>query len=531
MFKMKQPIHFTPSRDILIHKYPMIQRVLDILETDLGAAFAITSPNMFYCFTNTATIPPSPHHVLDILTLNTHGEMLLCSVCKIEGSTTEQQDQVTYVKVLARLIKNKLLNVLSERRVGFIVHIHISCKLYRLTSSDHVQSSPTFIQEAFRSTSANVDVIRMGIAYLLLQKRGYLYNAVGEEISFHYSPVQIAVTLECTQYPISIITGAPGTGKSLVLQELCWRNGKEKSLYVCSKPALAERVCYQQKADVLCVKDCQSIVEYLLHDQQYKDRTLIAIDDAQCLSWDKRSLLQLCQVESKSLAFCLDSNFHNYREDDKSKELVKFLVNHCNEVHNMSPYQKTLIDIYRNSEVVGSYMQSGFTAQRGMVNKATVPGDDVRVTVVEKLYTMDETNGIINHIKKMCVGCDAVYKPEDIAILVNRRTPKDTEATVKVLLRLFQKHYPDGKQQRVTPYPVRGVVIESLEGFIGIDSKVVLSPVWKESEEMLTKPKYRCAVSSRGVMYVEFLQQKVDSEVAIQHGLDRVPAGYDQDHR
>jgi hypothetical protein len=200
----------------------------------------------------------------------------------------------------------------------------------------------------------------------------------------------------------------------------------------------------------------------------------------------------------------------------------------------MPPYQKTLTDIYRNSEVVAAYMRFGFPPeiqQVIMVSKAAVPGHDVRVTVIDEMYTMDKTNGIIDHIKKLCVGSDPVYKPEDIAILVDRGTQQDTELTVNVLLRLFQKYYPEGKQQRATPYPVKGVVIESLEGFIGIDSKVVICPVWKESEGMLTNPKYRCAVSSRAVMYVEFLQQQVDPELAKQHGLDRVPAGYDEGYR
>ena len=527
MFKMKQPINFTPSRDTLISNHPQMKRICDLLEADMGKAFTITSPSLFKCINSDVTIPHSPHHVLGIFALNVKGEMLVCSVCGEDGTPAEQEEQVTHVKVLARVMKKCILQVLSDSSDLRIIHIHIACRVYRFKGSDCIQPSPDIVSRTFCSDEHDVDVIKKGVArLLLLHKQGSLFDAVGDEFSIRFSPHQIAATLECTQHPISIITGAPGTGKSLVLQELCGINGKDKSLYFCLTKALTERVNYYNKTDAIHVKNCYDIVDHL-GDPQYKDRTLIAIDDAQNLAWDDSSLSLLCgKMTEKCLTVALDSLFHDFQQGSQFKDLTNGLVEQSVELYGVVPYQKPLKDIFRNSEVVTHYMKSGFadTKKRSMVSHTIHEGDDVGIISAENMHMMDGTNGILKHVQDLLTK----YEARDIAVLLHRNI--DVEITSIMILRLFARYIPTAAPQPAS-YPATGIVVASLADYIGIDSQVIVCPVWEGSEALLDNPKFRCAVASRGVVRVDFLQSKIDHKLAKIHGLDQVSQRYRKDTR
>ena len=529
MFKMSQPMNVTPSRDTLIKNHPNLRSVLSILDTEMGESFAVVaSPSLFRCFNCDMKIPQCPHLVADIMSMNTEGKLLICSVCEKGGSPQEEVEQVTYGNILTRVVKKKLLQI-ENKHMGRVVRLYIQTRVYRLTGTDHIPPDD-IVTTIFSSTTEDVDTIKTRIAHLLLEKQGYLYDAVGEQVSLYFSPRQIAITLNCMKHHVSIITGAPGTGKSLVLQELCRMNGRDKSIYVCLNQALAARVKHHNITDVLCVNDSHDLVHHLRDDPLYLNRTLVAIDDAQMMrfSWNQSSISELCgYLTINNLVFALDSEFHNYQQH--SCELVQLVKNEIME----TPYQETLHDIYRNTEVVISYMQSGFPdkMKSKMRSKATLSGDDVRVTAIEDMTIMDRTNGILKHTQNLCTpGANSRgYTPRVVAILVDRGSAHATDATVELLTRLFHEYWPASKPHRATIYPSQGVIIEALEGFIGMDSCVVICPMWEEAQP--ENNRFRCAVASRGITYAEFLQPKINAEEGKLHGLDNVPAGLDKEHR
>ena len=519
IFKMSQPMNVTPSWDTIIKNHPKLQSVLSRLDNEMGESFAVVaSPSLFQCFNSDVTIPQCPHLVADIMSMNTNGKLLICSVCENGGSPQEEKKQVTYVNILNRVVKKKLLQI-EGKHMDHVVRLYIHTHVYRLTGTDHTPPDD-IVTEIFRGTTEDVEIIKTRIAHLLLEKQGYLHDAIGEQISLYFSPRQIAIALNCMQHSVSIVTGAPGTGKSLVLQELCRMNGRDKSIYVCINQALAARVKHHNIADVLCVNDSHDLVQHLRDDPLYVNRTLVAIDDAQLMSfsWDSSSVSEVCG--NLKIIFALDSEFHNYQQH--ICELVQLVKNEIME----TPYQETLHDIYRNTEVVISYMQSGFPEKlkARMRSKATASGDDVRVTAIKCMSKMDDTNGILKHTRTLCVSGtdDANYSPQDIAILINRGSSHDTRATVELLKRLFLQYWPDSQPQSAVIYPTQGIIIDSLVNFIGSDSCMILCPVWDES--LLQNAKYRNAVSSRGIQYVEFIQPKVTEQQL--HGMDQVPADF-----
>ena len=525
MFKMSQPMNVTPSWDTLFKYHPHLQSVLSILDSEMGESFAVVAgPSLFQCFNSNMKIPQCPHLIADIMSMNTEGKLLICSVCEEGGSLQEEVEQVTYGNILTRVVKKKLLQI-EGIPMDHVVRLYIHTRVYRLTGTGYIPPYD-IVTKIFSSTTKDVDTIKTRIAHLLLEKQGYLFDAIGEQISLYLSPRQIAITLNCMQHHVSIITGAPGTGKSLVLQELCRMNGRDKSIYVCINQALAARVKHHNIIDVLCVNDSHDLVQRL-RDPLYVNRTLVAIDDAQMMrfSWDQSSVSELCGC--LMIIFALDSEFHNYQQH--TCELVQLVNNEIME----TPYQETLHDIYRNTEVVISYMQSGFPEKlkARMRSKATLSGDDVRVTAIENMSTMEETNGILEHIQELCASGTGGrgYSPRDIAMLVHRSSSRDTLATVELLKRLFIKYWPVSLPQSAVIYPTRGIIIESLENFIGIDSCMILCPVWDES--LLQNAKYRNAVSSRGIQCVEFLKTAIRNVEGKLHGMDQVPAGFDKGYR
>ena len=525
MFKMSQPMNVTPSWDTLNKNHPNLQSVLSRLDSEMGESFAVVaSPSLFQCFNCDMKIPQCPHLVADIMSMNTEGKLLICSVCEEGGSPQEEVEQVTYGNILGRVVKKKLLQI-EGKHMDHVVRLYIHTRVYRLTGIDHIPRDD-IVTTIFSGTTKDVNSIKTRIAHLLLEKQGYLYDAVGEQVSLYFSPRQIAITLDCMNNDVSIITGAPGTGKSLVLQELCRMNGRDKSIYVCINQALAARVKHHNITDVLCVNDSHDLVQRLC-DPLYVNRTLVAIDDAQLMhfSWDQSSVSKLCGNAKIKKVFALDSKFQSYQQH--TCELVQLVENVIME----TPYQKPLHDIYRNTEVVISYMISAIPEilKGKMRSKATSSGDDVRVTAMSKMSTMNKSNGILKHTQELCASGTGGrgYSPRDVAILVDRGSPHDTRATVELLKMLFLKHWPQGQPQSAVIYPTQGIIIDSLENFIGIDSCMILCPVWNESQ--LQNAKYRNAVSSRGIQYVEFLQPLVIERQL--HGMDQVPVNFKQGQR
>ena len=316
MFKMSQPMNITPSRDTLIKNHPNLQSVLSRLDSEMGESFAVVaSPSLFQCFNSDVTIPQCPHLVADIMSMNTKGKLLICSVCEEGGSPQEEVEQITYGNILNRVVKKKLLQI-EGKHMDRVVRLYIHRRVYRLTGTHHIPPDD-IVTKLFSGTTQDVNTIKTRIAHLLLEKQGYLYDAVGEQVSLYFSPRQIAITLNCMKHDVSIITGAPGTGKSLVLQELCRMNGRDKSIYVCINQALAARVEHHNITDVLCVNDSHDLVQHLRDDPLYVNKTLVAIDDAQLMrfSWDQSSISELCGcLKIDNLVFALDSKFHNYQQ-------------------------------------------------------------------------------------------------------------------------------------------------------------------------------------------------------------------------
>jgi hypothetical protein len=335
--------------------------------------------------------------------------------------------------------------------------------------------------------------------------------------------------LEIALNPISIITGAPGTGKSLVAQELCHRKGKKEAFYFCLTQPLTNAVNHQGKADAFLVRDCQDILKYL-SDDEHRDRTFAVLDDAQNLSWEENTLRSLCNycIENTiDLLFCLDSTFHDYQNQGKRRTLTT-LVTECGNDHHQVVLSYQLKDIYRNSQVVTSYMQSAFDSQqvKVMVSKSGIRGEDVKITCIDYISEFRKGNGIVNLVQQLCsrlVNSQYLYKPNDVAILIDREDPESTAVTVNFMLEVFRKYWPNGHAQRASLYPFEGVVIEALDEFVGMDASAVICPVWKTSEWKLEDSKFRCMVASRAVMYVEFLQAKqIDSYQTKYHRFDKV---------
>ena len=71
------------------------------------------------------------------------------------------------------------------------------------------------------------------------------------------------------------------------------------------------------------------------------------------------------------------------------------------------------------------------------------------------------------------------------------------------LKRLFHKYWSASQLQRVTVYPIQGVLIEALDRFIGIDSYVISCPIWSlstQSQGVLIYMLYKFIVSNSCVV-------------------------------
>jgi hypothetical protein len=512
LFITAKPPNYTPAREtvelILSNKgLSVVLTAIDKLCTEKGFGLAVDT--LWGCLKHSCTnTTPPPDHCMDILTVTESAKIVIWVVKTSLGITPADNE---YSVTLARILKRRLL----ERLPGDKGYPRITVETYVV----HSNRSVPHLMDAFKTDFRS---LCLAFGNVLKDVETHFRNLILRDEDLQLTDEQTRVLLELDCNIFNVIEGAPGCGKTLIARKFCVENG-EKALYICTNRALALRAA-KYSINVCC---CDSVAEImqLLQNLSPSLRHLV-IDDNHNYDYNEEQHHAICsQIADTGIHLHVfqDSRFHNFRYPNRNCAFGHFLLDH-QDIYG-SAMIKTMNKIHRNSQVTGSFLKGQISKLAPKVRVTTassVRGDDVVIRQVSKMRLNNQENGLLHHVKSLLQ--DSVdprqqhYTSRDIAILVDSKGEKD----------MFQNIFKEAnfEVQHVIDFPVEGMIIDLVDNFIGLESRVVIYVIPTENRfrDHSQQSKYRIAIASRGVDRVDFLQEKdLDQDVIVAMQIDQYP--------
>ena len=330
-----------------------------------------------------------------------------------------------------------------------------------------------------------------------------------------------------TTNKLTLVHGPPGSGKSLIAAHIARRaKNKDHVLFVSSTPAFQKFIDYQNIAATAVATNGKDLTELFVGGRA-KDKQIIILDDAQnmgCSESTLQLLLHLIKLRTNCRMYIFVDNDYQCFEEHKQVLFSKAFLACCNKV-GIHPNIYTLDEVHRNTQKVMSFLAASV---RGLApGRAELTcmhdwvGDDVEVRAAGNIWTDTPQNNIVTEVikitKKKPFPLDSrSYIMSDISVLLDT---DHTELDITHFRDIIQKHIPKSKVITASDYPRDGIIVDGIDNFYGLDSRVcffVLSSNRFQGDggpRNISNPRYRAFLASRAVEKAVFFVPKLDVDV------------------
>ncbi len=201
------------------------------------------------------------------------------------------------------------------------------------------------------------------------------------------------------------------------------------------------------------------------------------------------------------------------------------------------PHYAYLTAIYRNTKKVVSFVQSAI--QDSFENSDKIEcqnveiGEEIQCIKMTNVWMDSRANYLVNYIRNISIA--AMYKLTEIAVLLDPAYTADQIGKCRSILR---EHIPDKDAQSAQVFPQKGVVVDSVNSFLGLDAPLCLFilPIQKtkysllqrlfkrgvkEPDANISNPCYKVFMASRATHKAIFVVPKMDAEIAKELKFDR----------
>ena len=193
------------------------------------------------------------------------------------------------------------------------------------------------------------------------------------------------------------------------------------------------------------------------------------------------------------------------------------------------PHYSYLTAIYRNTKKVVSFVQSAI--QDSFRDSAKIEcqnmeiGEGIECIAMTNVWMESRENDLANYIRSM----SDKYKRTEIAVLLD---PSYTADQIDKCRSILKEHIPDKDVQNAKVFPRKGVVVDSVTGFLGLDAPLCLFilPIQKmkkssflqrlikrggkETDANISNPCFKVFMASRATHKAVFVVPKMDAEIA-----------------
>ena len=532
MMEMRRGVTWNPSRQNLYRRFPSsqdhIRMMLTMIENECGPvpACAISFASFADSFQHQAPITRPAGHILDTLLMCQNSLVQMWSCLDTRGNDAQQHEQYAYE--LSRVLqKNTLLQPMITCPFN-PVSFHIEPVLYYADTNhsitlpqyaDMVSQSSTWLHHM---TGVSLESIQSAIVSLLIVRNVSIKDRVGRDKTFILTKQQVDVFHTLCNQRISLVEAPPGCGKSVMASCFCQRfRCQGDVLYMSPSRGYAAMIDHQGIANIKVVDNDASMVDAIkeVHGRSYH---AIIVDDIHgIVCREERWTALLDAVFSRDVTkmlLLMDSKYQDFLKHPTCDHVKKRVTSFC-EAKRLPESSITLTCNLRNSRKVFTFIKAQILKEPGIGLVHTdlsighqEDGDDVEVKYVARLLEDSVNNGVLLLIKDLLQN-ERGYEANDIIILVGGQTEGEHGEEVSsaldeaaALRDIFKKNMPDVPVHSASDVPHKGIAIDTVDAFMGMEGAVCLALMPESSDKRSHRNMhYRLFAASRGITRVELI--------------------------
>ena len=527
------PMQVTPDRDSLKYLFPSDAECRDTI-SKLEAptpGFAIASRSWTSLLPQLGIQRPA-NHLCDILTVvkSENREVPQPNICLwvIVSSSTEQaiQGQFQYMFIVGRAIKHQLAN--QDREV---MGVSIRCMLHSTHTEDNARIEKTLqesgmqhMQEFLCSAFKNMNTfegVKQSMALLLLRQESPIKTCVGHQLSVKLSANQAKELLNIKSKKVAYVSSAPGTGKTLCGLALYMDGGKGRSVYIAPTEPLLRYLKYNG-CDATLVRNDEDLYQNM-KSGTFDNKVCVIIDDSHLLRCSKASLRKLfiLMKERRMRLFVLADNVYQSFDRENQLQIQTYIYELSKEVWGRPPYEPILTEIFRNTRKVVSFLQHAMghpDSDSDDVLDITCgnsqEGDGIQCIAIENLVDKSSDNALVQYLSPLL---DTRYQVNGVAVLLDSGY---TDDDINAVRQVLQTHIPRVTTHSAATFPRRGIVVDRVESFAGLDAALCIFLLSIETatnqDATIENPRYRVYLASRATHKAVFIVPRIDADI-VQH--------------
>ena len=544
MMEMSRDVNWTPSLQSLYRRFPSaqdhIKRMMAKIELECVPVpvCAISFASFSDSFEHQAPITRPDGHILDTLLILQNNSVEMWSCLETRGNDVQQHEQRTYSYELSRVLqKNTLLQPMITCPFN-PVSFHIEPVLYYSDTNDSIPLSP-YADAVYQNSTwlhsmmgVSLESIQSAIVSLLIVKNVSIKDRVGRDKTFTLTKQQLDLFHELCSQRISLVEAAPGCGKSVMAICFCKRFRRQGDvLYISPSRGYAAIIDHQgmENVEVMVTENDDDIADAIkeVYDRCYHAIVVDDIHGIVCREERWTALLDaVFSRDTTKILLLMDSKYQDYFKhhtcDHVKKSVRSFL-----EAKQLPESSITLKRNLRNSRIVFTFLKAQILKEpdiglvtTDMSTGHQEDGDDVDVKYVDKVSDDSTDNGLIQLVNDLLQN-ERGYEANDIIILVGNQTEDEhgDEASsaleqAAALRDIFKKNMPDVPVHPASDVPHKGIAIDTVDAFLGMEATVCLALMPKTSHSRSHhNMHYRLFAASRGITRVELILYKPFSKV------------------
>ncbi len=544
MWSPTLPMTITPDRESIRYLFESEKDMEETLweVTIKEPGFAIVCRTWrFHISDDNAIEHLPPGHICDILTVTDTGRLTFWVVVNISDESSFES-QMKYLMTTGRMLKFQIVT----KTAGDFSNLWIDCRLLPLTTPTNIEDTVKLRLQECQEVQTHLHhmchegvhfvCLQQAIAKLILSKESPLKRCASDHTSIILTLQQARVLMHKAK--VNYITGPAGSGKSYTGTFLYKMYGKERSVYICTTKEFREYLEFNGCMGTLVLGDQDLLKE--IKNGTFDKKICVVIDDCHKFKCTKKSMKKLFKVLDKnrdmSLFVFADNDYQSF--DRKRQQAVHDCIQKLTRtVLDVNLVNCPLTDIYRNTRKVVSFVQAAiqdiYHGHQNIECANIEDGEGVECIPMTNLWENGPDNDLVVYLRSLLLSRN--YSRSDVAVLMDSSyTPEKIEECKHILA----EHIPSITVQSADIFPRTGVIVDSVDSFLGLDASVcvfVLSKARKMSihplrrifqrrtmqyEMTMYNPRYEVFLASRATHKAVFVVPELHGDLVNQMKFD-----------
>ncbi len=514
MLKPAVPMRVTPKRDHLQYMFPCdgdMERVLAACEIHNVQQFAIACKSWWPIVSkHQADLDLRPKcHICDILTVSEDGRMHFWVIIA-DKDDYNFLPAMEYLMTTGRMIKYQLIQHGAPQ-------MYVQCSLFSLGETGQMlqeeesEKMQNYLHLFYYKDKFDFSTLQQALAKVILSRESPLTRCASEQNSIWLSAMQAMALMNRAK--VNYISGAAGCRKSWIAAELYRLHGAKDSVYICTTGPFLEFLRFNGYRGTLIQCDNDLIKE--ISDGNFQNKTCIIIDDSHNFSCSRSCMEELFQLLKKKRDMALFVFADNdYQAFDRDRQQTMYdCVHDLTRQEHLGLNSTNLTDVYRNTRKVVSFIQSAvediadshYRIQCTHIDD----GDGVECIKIANVLADTPENGLVKYLQTLLQD----YEPSAIAVFLDK-----SQQTIFQCRSLLAKQMANTTFQSADDFPRRGIIVDSVDSFLGLDAAVcifILPSASREiePEQTLANPRYRVFLASRATHKAVFVVPEIDADL------------------